>query len=113
MQLTASSFKILGKGNYMALDGDRDTGETNSAQRGQPLGAKTEFNDFKQVNLSYKNDETPSFHKGVFCVWPPNDDEHTIQVSVLDVDGGHTDAPWQEFTTPGALGTYLETGGCA
>jgi len=57
LQLTASSFKILGKGNYMALDGDRDTGETNTSQRGQPLGAKTEFNDFKQVNLSYKNDE--------------------------------------------------------
>jgi iron complex outermembrane receptor protein len=56
LQLTASSFKILGKGNYMALDGDRDAGETNSAQRGQPLGAKTEFNDFKQVNLSYKHD---------------------------------------------------------
>ena len=57
LQLSLSDFYIKGKGNYILVDGDRATGLTNTSERGQPLGAKTEFNHFKQAALSYRNDE--------------------------------------------------------
>ncbi len=57
VQATLSRFHILGKGNYYLVDGDRDTGTTNTSLRGQPLGGKTEFNDFKQGILAYTHDD--------------------------------------------------------
>lgn len=57
LQLSLSDFYIKGKGNYILIDGNRDLGLTNTSERGQPLGAKTEFNHFKQAALSYRNDE--------------------------------------------------------
>lgn len=57
LQFSASRFEIKGKGNYFLVDGDRATGETNTSVRGQPLGSKTEFNDFEQQTLSYSHNE--------------------------------------------------------
>lgn len=56
LQFSMSNFKVKGKGNYILVDGDRATGVTNTAERGRPLGAKTEFNDFEQYILSYRHD---------------------------------------------------------
>ena len=53
LQLSVSRFNVTGKGNYFLVDGNRATGVTNTSERGRPLGAKTEFNDFKQESLSY------------------------------------------------------------
>ncbi|MGH8179273.1 MAG: TonB-dependent receptor [Steroidobacter sp.] len=53
LQLSVSRFNITGQGNYHLVDGDRATGVTNTSERGQPLGGKTEFNDFNQESLSY------------------------------------------------------------
>lgn len=53
LQASVSRFSIEGKGNYILVDGDRATGVTNTSERGQPLGAKTEFNDFNQETLQY------------------------------------------------------------
>ena len=49
----------MGKGNYIGVNADRARGITNTSERGQPLGAKTEFNDFDQYTLSY-------IHKNLF-----------------------------------------------
>jgi iron complex outermembrane receptor protein len=57
IQVGYSNFKITGKGNYILVDGDRATGTTNTAERGQTLGAKTEFNDFEQVTASYRHND--------------------------------------------------------
>lgn len=57
VQFSISRFTITGKGNYYLVDGDRATGETNTSVRGQPLGAKTEFNDFEQETLSYTHND--------------------------------------------------------
>jgi iron complex outermembrane receptor protein len=57
LQVSASRFKITGKGNYILVDGDRATGTTNTSERGQPLGSKTEFNDFKQWVVTYTHDD--------------------------------------------------------
>ena len=57
LQLSLSDFYIKGKGNYVLVDGDRATGLTNTSERGQPLGAKAEFNHFKQVSVAYRNDD--------------------------------------------------------
>jgi iron complex outermembrane recepter protein len=57
LQATLSRFHIVGKGRYFLVDGDRDTGTTNTSVRGQPLGSKTEFNDFKQGILAYTHDD--------------------------------------------------------
>lgn len=57
LQATLSRFHIVGKGRYILVDGDRDTGTTNTSVRGQPLGSKTEFNDFKQGILAYTHDD--------------------------------------------------------
>ncbi len=56
LQATLSRFHIVGKGRYVLVDGDRETGTTNTSVRGQPLGSKTEFNDFKQGVLAYTHD---------------------------------------------------------
>ncbi len=56
VQLSLSDFDIKGKGNYVLVDGDRSIGLTSTSERGQPLGAKTELNHFKQVAVSYRND---------------------------------------------------------
>ena len=53
LQATISRFKVEGKGNYVGVNGNRAQGITNTAVRGQPLGGKTEFNDFEQAVLSY------------------------------------------------------------
>ncbi len=53
LQGTISRFNVIGKGNYIAVNGNRALGLTNTSERGQPLGAKTEFNDFNQYSLSY------------------------------------------------------------
>jgi iron complex outermembrane receptor protein len=53
LQGTISRFNVIGKGNYIAVNGNRTLGLTNTSERGQPLGAKTEFNDFNQYSLSY------------------------------------------------------------
>ncbi|TDP72324.1 TonB-dependent receptor [Roseateles toxinivorans] len=56
LQFSMSNFKVTGKGNYILVDGDRATGVTNTSERGRPLGAKTEFNDFEQYIVSYRHD---------------------------------------------------------
>lgn len=53
LQASLSSFKVEGKGNYIAVNGNRALGITNTAERGRPLGGKTEFNDFEQAVISY------------------------------------------------------------
>jgi iron complex outermembrane recepter protein len=56
-RLSASfaDFKIKGKGNYVLVDGDRATGVTNTSIRAQPLGGKTEINDFRQATVTYEH----------------------------------------------------------
>ncbi len=56
LMLTVSQFRIEGKGHYIPDLGNRALGITDSAKRGVPAGAKTEFNDFAQYALAYKND---------------------------------------------------------
>ncbi|MDP1581701.1 MAG: TonB-dependent receptor [Candidatus Didemnitutus sp.] len=53
--LTVSRFHIEGKGNYVFEFGDRALGIPDSARRGKPLNAKTEFNDFNQYALAYNH----------------------------------------------------------
>ena len=53
LQATVSRFHIEGKANYVLVDGNRDTGETNTSERGRPLGSLSSFNDFKQGVLQY------------------------------------------------------------
>jgi iron complex outermembrane receptor protein len=53
LQGSISRFNVMGKGNYIGVNGNRALGLTNTSERGQPLGAKTEFNDFNQYALSY------------------------------------------------------------
>ncbi|MEO5830688.1 MAG: TonB-dependent receptor [Rhodanobacter sp.] len=53
LQGSISRFNVMGKGNYIGVNGNRAQRITNTSERGQPLGAKTEFNDFNQYTLSY------------------------------------------------------------
>ncbi|MGV8942422.1 MAG: TonB-dependent receptor [Lysobacter sp.] len=53
LQGSISRFNVIGKGNYIGVTGNRALGITSTSERGQPLGAKTEFNDFEQYSLSY------------------------------------------------------------
>lgn len=53
LQLSASQFKVAGKGNYTWVEGNRDEGITDSAIREAPIGGLAEFNDFEQYVLSY------------------------------------------------------------
>jgi iron complex outermembrane receptor protein len=55
LQVSASRFKITGKGNYSWVEGDREQGIPDSAVRIPPLGSMTEFNDFRQYALTYSN----------------------------------------------------------
>lgn len=57
VQVSASNFKIEGKGNYYLVEGDRATGSTNTSERGQIPGSRPEFNDFKQYTISYRHNE--------------------------------------------------------
>lgn len=57
LQATVSKFHLVGKGNYTGVDGDRANGLTNTSVRGTPLGAKTEYNDFDQIQLQYRHDD--------------------------------------------------------
>ena len=57
LQFSASKFTITGKGNYYLVDGDRTTGVPNTAGKGNPFGGLTEFNNFEQYILSYRNDD--------------------------------------------------------
>jgi len=56
LTLTVSQFRIDGKGHYVQDLGNRALRITDSAKRGVPAGAKSEFNDFSQYALAYKND---------------------------------------------------------
>ncbi len=56
LTLTISQFKVEGQGHYVQQLGNRALGLTDSAKRGVPAGAKTEFNDFSQYALAYRND---------------------------------------------------------
>jgi len=53
LQASVSRFKVVGKGHYFGVNGNRALGITNTSERGRPLGGKTEFNDFRQEALSY------------------------------------------------------------
>lgn len=63
IQASYSNFRIVGKGNYHLVDGDRATQVTNTAEPGPQLGAKTEFNEFKQGAVSYKHE---NLYGGIF-----------------------------------------------
>jgi len=56
LTLTVSQFRIEGRGHYVQDLGNRALGITDSSKRGVPFGAKTEFNDFAQYALAYRND---------------------------------------------------------
>lgn len=55
LQASISRFNLTGKGNYTGIEGDRANNVTSTAIPGTPLGAKTEFNDFNQMSLSYSH----------------------------------------------------------
>lgn len=61
LQFSASNFKINSKGGYHWVEGSRALGIPDTSERGPPLGTGgvalvgTEFNDFEQYVLSYKN----------------------------------------------------------
>ncbi len=55
VQASYANFRLVGKGNYHLVDGDRATQVTNTAEPGPQLGAKTEFNDFEQGSVSYRH----------------------------------------------------------
>ncbi|HUP31088.1 MAG TPA: TonB-dependent receptor [Usitatibacter sp.] len=57
LQGTISRFHIIGKGNYILVDGDRNLGLTNTSELGSPLGSKTDFNEFNQGALKYTHDD--------------------------------------------------------
>ena len=57
VQVTATTYKIEGKGNYRLVDGDRATGATNTSERGALFGTLTEINDFKQAAVAYSNSD--------------------------------------------------------
>jgi len=55
LQASISRFNLTGKGNYTGIEGDRANNLTSTSIAGTPLGAKTEFNDFNQMSLSYSH----------------------------------------------------------
>ncbi|WP_166421987.1 TonB-dependent receptor [Paraglaciecola sp. 20A4] len=57
LELSLSRFNIAGKGNYILVDGDRETGLSSTSERGRPLGARASFNDFSQQSLTYTHDD--------------------------------------------------------
>jgi iron complex outermembrane receptor protein len=62
LQFSASNFKIESKGGYHWVEGSRALGIPDTAEPGPPLGtgnislAGTEFNEFEQYVLSYRNE---------------------------------------------------------
>tara|TARA_R110002167_G_scaffold4490_3_gene20867 strand:- start:4760 stop:7006 length:2247 start_codon:yes stop_codon:yes gene_type:complete len=57
LELSLSRFNIAGQGNYILVDGDRETGLSSTSEPGRPLGARASFNDFSQQSLTYTNDD--------------------------------------------------------
>ncbi|RPE77037.1 TonB-dependent receptor [Vulcaniibacterium tengchongense] len=53
LQATLSRFDVTGKGNYVNVPGQPEFGIPSTSVRGEPLGSKTEFNDFRQYTLTY------------------------------------------------------------
>ena len=56
VQVTGSSFKIKGNGNYHLVDGDRLTGVTNTSERPGVQGTLAEINEFQQGSISYSHE---------------------------------------------------------
>lgn len=62
IQFSASKYKLKSKGNYHWVQGNRATGLSDTAEPGPPLGTGgvdiggTEFNDFEQYVVTYRND---------------------------------------------------------
>jgi iron complex outermembrane recepter protein len=85
IQASISRFKITGKGNYILVDGDRfsDPPLTNTAEKGQPLGAQTEFNDFNQETLSYTHSD---FFGGTLFLNAYNADQKMRYVAENGID---------------------------
>lgn len=57
LQFSASAFKVEGNNRYHLVEGNRDTGMTNTSELGTIPGSKAEFNDFKQFTASYSNSD--------------------------------------------------------
>ncbi|MFT7773908.1 TonB-dependent receptor [Roseateles sp.] len=55
LQFSASAFKVEGNNRYHLVEGNRDTGMTNTSELGTIPGSKAEFNDFKQFTVSYSH----------------------------------------------------------
>lgn len=55
IQVSATTFKMEGKGNYRNVDGDRSGGIPATAERPALFGTLTEINDFKQGSVSYSH----------------------------------------------------------
>jgi len=55
LQFSVSAFKVEGNNRYHLVEGNRDTGMTNTSELGSIPGSKAEFNDFKQFTASYSN----------------------------------------------------------
>lgn len=56
VQVSASSFKIKGNGNYQLIDGDRTTGVTNTSEKPGIQGSLAEINEFQQGSVSYSHE---------------------------------------------------------
>lgn len=56
VQVSLSQFKLKSNGNYHLVDGDRDTGTTNTSEKPGLFGTLSEINDFSQAALGYKHD---------------------------------------------------------
>jgi iron complex outermembrane receptor protein len=57
LELTASRFKLNGKGNYVYQEGNRAKFITDTSVPGKPFNGQAEFNDFRQYAANYSNDE--------------------------------------------------------
>ena len=56
VEVAASSFKIKGNGQYRLIDGDRNTGVTNTSEKPGIQGSLAEINDFQQGSISYSHE---------------------------------------------------------
>ncbi|HKX42810.1 MAG TPA: TonB-dependent receptor [Burkholderiaceae bacterium] len=56
LQVSLSSFKIKGNGNYHLVDGDRTAGITNTSEKPGLQGSLAEINDFQQSSVSYSHE---------------------------------------------------------
>lgn len=57
LEFSLSQFNISGQGNYILVDGDRETGLSSTSEPGRPLGARASFNDFSQQSITYTHDD--------------------------------------------------------